>query len=110
LIPAALIPLHNKKALEAFGPVPFDIVYARNKVFTRTVEPLDSTPEGGSNPENMTADVGTSEDQQLQELLDFLIKHATAQHSAARHRLKKLAGKIELCPVHCALPVKHLRH
>jgi hypothetical protein len=64
--------LHNKKALEAFGPVPFDIVYTRNKVFTRTVEPLDSTPEGGSNLENMTADVGTSEDQQLQELLDFL--------------------------------------
>ncbi|KAJ7448443.1 hypothetical protein B0H11DRAFT_1744154, partial [Mycena galericulata] len=43
LVPAALVPLHNNKPLESFGPAPFDIVYARNKVFSRIPEPSPAT-------------------------------------------------------------------
>ncbi|KAJ7754059.1 hypothetical protein B0H16DRAFT_1833181 [Mycena metata] len=68
LIPGALVSLHGRKALQTFGPVPFDIVFPRNRVFTQIIE-------SSANPSVAIEPVPTppaADDAQLLELVNFL--------------------------------------
>ncbi|KAJ7681120.1 hypothetical protein B0H17DRAFT_943362, partial [Mycena rosella] len=47
LVPAALVPLHNKQVLGSFGPAPFDLVWTRSHVWTWAP---DSPDEGNRHP------------------------------------------------------------
>ncbi|KAJ7090458.1 hypothetical protein C8R44DRAFT_750974 [Mycena epipterygia] len=74
-VPAALVPLHNKKALETFGPVPFDIVYARTGVFRRIPEQSeDRAQDDPSNAKYLRQKNPASQaagEAQIKELLHF---------------------------------------
>jgi hypothetical protein len=65
------VPLHNNKALETFGPIPFDIVYARNGVFRRITElseDLSSSTLSDGRDQRQTNPVPQAE---LQKVVDF---------------------------------------
>ncbi|KAJ6535246.1 ribonuclease H-like domain-containing protein [Mycena vulgaris] len=70
LVPAALVSLHNNKALGSFGPVPFDIVYARNKVFTRILKTSEIAAQSTSG--QIPMDPQPTTDPGMLKLLEFL--------------------------------------
>jgi hypothetical protein len=77
-IPAALVPLHNKKALETFGPIPFDIVYACTGVFRQIPEQSeDQAQDDHSSARDLrqkNAPSQATHEAKLKELLHFFSK------------------------------------